>query len=478
MLKRTKIVATLGPSTDRPDVLNAILDSGVNVVRLNFSHGSADDHKRRAQAVRDAAKKLGKVVAILGDLQGPKIRIARFKDGPIHLKVGDPFVLDSELGNEDGDQTQVGLDYKELPQDSKPGDILLLDDGRMQLRVLDVQGTKVMTEAILSGPLSNNKGINKQGGGLSAAALTDKDKQDILTAAEIDMDYVAVSFPRTAADLEEARSLLQQAGSQAEIVAKVERAETVESDIALDAIILASDSVMVARGDLGVEIGDAELIGVQKKIINRARELNRTVITATQMMETMIKSPMPTRAEVFDVANAILDGTDAVMLSAETAAGDFPVEVVESMTRICQGAEQHQSAKPTVTSITRRGDRIDETIARSAMYTANHLVGIKAIICLTESGSTPRWMSRIRSGLPIYALTRHERTMRRMAIYRGVESLYFDATQVEASQLNDELLSFIKQHGQLSSGDLVILTRGAQIGEHGGTNSMQVLELP
>ncbi|WP_372741671.1 pyruvate kinase, partial [Neptunomonas sp.] len=428
MLKRTKIVATLGPSTDKPGVLEALIRAGVNVVRLNFSHGTANDHRQRAQAVRETARRIGKVVAVMGDLQGPKIRIAKFKTDRIELKSGDLFTLDGELSSTAGDQHQVGLDYKELPKDCLPGDVLLLDDGRMQLKVLKVNGSRVETEVLLNGPLSNNKGINKQGGGLSAAALTDKDKRDILVAAELDMDYVAVSFPRSAADIDEARTLLKAAGCRAEIIAKIERAETVADDEVLDALILASDSVMVARGDLGVEIGDAQLIGVQKHIINRARELSRTVITATQMMETMIKNPMPTRAEVFDVANAILDGTDAVMLSAETAAGDFPIEVVRSMTEICQGAERHQSARPSVTSITQHSDRIDETIARSAMYTANHLIGIKAIICLTESGSTPRWMSRIRSGLPIYALTRHDRIMRRMALYRGVEAMFFDAT--------------------------------------------------
>ena len=478
MLKRTKIVATLGPSTDKAGVLEELIRSGVNVVRLNFSHGTANDHRERAQQVREAARRLGKVVAILGDLQGPKIRVAKFKEERIQLKIGDKFVLDSELDSGAGDQHQVGLDYKDLPNDCSAGDILLLDDGRMQLKVLNVVGSRVETEVLLNGPLSNNKGINKKGGGLSAAALTDKDKRDIIVAAEIDMDYVAVSFPRSAADLEEARMLLRKAGSRAEIIAKIERAETVASDEALDALILASDGVMVARGDLGVEIGDAQLIGVQKQIINRARELSRTVITATQMMETMIKSPMPTRAEVFDVANAILDGTDAVMLSAETAAGDFPIEVVKAMTEICQGAERHQSARPTVTSITKRSERIDETIARSAMYTANHLVGVKAIICLTESGSTPRWMSRIRSGLPIYALTRNDRTMRRMALYRGVEAMFFDATALDDGKLNDEILAGLKAKELLESGDLVILTRGAQIGEHGGANSMQVLQVP
>lgn len=475
MLKRTKIVATLGPATDEPGVLEEILRNGVNTVRLNFSHGSADDHRKRAAAVRQTARKLGLPVAILGDLQGPKIRISRFQSDKIKLAVGDQFALDADLGNNDGDQTQVGIDYKALPQDSSPGDILLLDDGRVQLKVTAVNGMRIETEVIVGGPLSNNKGINRQGGGLSAAALTDKDRRDIKVAGDIDMDFIAVSFPRSAADLNEARDLLGAVNSRAEIVAKIERAETVESDEALDEIILASDGVMVARGDLGVEIGDAELIGVQKKIIQRARELNRFVITATQMMESMIENPMPTRAEVFDVANAILDGTDAVMLSAETAAGNHPIEVVKAMTEICQGAEKHQVSKPALTTISQNLECFDETIARSAMYTANHLIGVRAIICLTESGSTPLWMSRIRSGLPIFALTRNERTMRRTALYRGVEPIFFDATQIDKEKLNKEVLAGLKARKLLDEGDLVILTRGASLGTPGGTNSMQVL---
>ncbi|MGH1462324.1 MAG: pyruvate kinase [Neptuniibacter sp.] len=477
MLKRTKIVATLGPSTDKPGMLEEILRNGVNTVRLNFSHGSAEDHKKRASDVRQSARKLGLPVAILGDLQGPKIRIARFKNDKIQLSLGDRFVLDAALGNADGDQNQVGIDYKELPEDSAPGDILLLDDGRVQLKVTGVQGTRVETEVIIGGPLSNNKGINRQGGGLSAAALTDKDRRDIKVAGEIDMDFVAVSFPRCANDLHEARELLLAENCRAEIVAKIERAETVATDEALDEIILASDGVMVARGDLGVEIGDAELIGVQKKIITRARELNRFVITATQMMETMIENPMPTRAEVFDVANAILDGTDAVMLSAETAAGKNPIEVVKAMTDICQGAEKHQVSKPVPTTISQDLERFDETIARSAMYTANHLIGVKAIICLTESGSTPLWMSRIRSGLPIFAMTRNERTMRRTALYRGVEPIFFDATQIDKDKLNQEVLAGLKARKLLETDDVVILTRGASLGTPGGTNSMQILSV-
>ncbi|EOA6620693.1 pyruvate kinase, partial [Vibrio vulnificus] len=330
-LRRTKIVTTLGPSTDKDNVLEEIIRAGANVVRMNFSHGSAEDHKTRAEKVRNIAARLGRQVAILGDLQGPKIRVSTFKEGKIFLSVGDLFTLDSDLPKGEGDQKSVGLDYKALPQDVGPEDILLLDDGRVQLQVLTVDGNKVNTRVIVGGPLSNNKGINKKGGGLSADALTEKDKQDILLAAEIKVDYLAISFPRNGADMDYARRLARDAGLEAKLVAKVERAETVRNDENIDDIIMASDVIMVARGDLGVEIGDPELIGVQKKLIKRAKELNRVVITATQMMESMIENPMPTRAEVMDVANAVLDGTDAVMLSGETAAGKYPVETVRSM---------------------------------------------------------------------------------------------------------------------------------------------------
>ena len=327
-LRRTKIVCTMGPATDRDNNLEKIIAAGANVVRMNFSHGTPDDHIERAERVRAIAKKLGKTVAILGDLQGPKIRVSTFKDGKIFLNVGDKFILDAELPKGEGNQEAVGLDYKTLPQDVVPGDILLLDDGRVQLKVLSTEGAKVFTEVTVGGPLSNNKGINKLGGGLSADALTEKDKADIITAARIGVDYLAVSFPRSSADLNYARELAKQAGLDAKIVAKVERAETVVDEAAMDDIILASDVIMVARGDLGVEIGDPALVGVQKKLIRRSRQLNRAVITATQMMESMISNPMPTRAEVMDVANAVLDGTDAVMLSAETAAGQYPAETV------------------------------------------------------------------------------------------------------------------------------------------------------
>lgn len=476
MFRRTKIVTTLGPATDRDDNLRRIIAAGANVVRLNFSHGSPEDHLKRATQAREIAKELGVHVAILGDLQGPKIRVSTFKDNKkIQLKLGQTYILDAELAKGEGDENQVGIDYKQLPDDVNVGDILMLDDGRVQLRVERVEGRKVHTTVTVAGPLSNNKGINKQGGGLSAAALTEKDKADILTAAMIQVDYLAVSFPRSGADLEYARSLAQQAGSNALIVAKVERAEAVASDEAMDDVILASDVVMVARGDLGVEIGDAALVAVQKKLIARSRQLNKIVITATQMMELMISSPMPTRAEVMDVANAVLDGTDAVMLSAETAAGDFPEETVKAMANVCVGAESHPSVKVSKHRLDARFTSVEETIALSTMYAANHLEGVKAIIALTESGATPKLMSRISSSLPILGLSRHDTTLAKMALYRGVLPIYFDSTIYPADELAQKALESLTKAGYLHSGDLVLMTKGDAMETIGGTNTCKVL---
>lgn len=479
MFRRTKIVTTLGPATDRDDNLRRIIAAGANVVRLNFSHGSPEDHLERATRVRNIAKELGVHVAILGDLQGPKIRVSTFKDNrKVQLVLGQEFILDAELAKGEGDETQVGIDYKELPDDVVVGDILMLDDGRVQLKVERVEGRKVFTTVTVAGPLSNNKGINKKGGGLSAAALTDKDKADIITAARIKVDYLAVSFPRTGADLNYARDLAKAAGSNALIVAKVERAEAVATDEAMDDVILASDAVMVARGDLGVEIGDAALVAVQKKLISRSRQLNRVVITATQMMESMITSPMPTRAEVMDVANAVLDGTDAVMLSAETAAGDFPEETVRAMSNVCLGAEAHPSVKVSKHRMDERFSSVEETIALSTMYAANHLDGVKAIIALTESGATAQLMSRISSSLPIIALSRHETTLAKMALYRGVQPVYFDSTSFRADEVAAQALEAVRAAGYLTSGDMVLMTKGDAMETIGGTNTCKVLILP
>ncbi len=477
MTRRTKILATLGPATDSQERIEAILAAGANVVRMNFSHGQAQDHIERAQRVRDAARKLGKYVAILGDLQGPKIRVARFKDGAVTLSEGAAFILDAELDKNDGDETRVGIDYKALPDDVSNGDILLLDDGRIQLEVQNVKGREVHTKVTVGGKLSNNKGINRLGGGLSAEALTAKDKEDIKVAAQIGVDYLAVSFPRSGDDLNYARELAEAAGCKAKICAKVERAEAVASDQAIDDIISASDAVMVARGDLGVEIGDAELVGVQKKLISRSRQLNKVVITATQMMESMIESPMPTRAEVMDVANAVLDGTDAVMLSAETAAGNFPVETVKAMARVCEGAETHPSVKISKHRMDEQFSTTSETMALSAVYAANHLSSIKAIVGLTESGNTLKLMSRITTSLPIIALSRHADTLNSMALFRGVTPVYFDSSNSEPGQLKYDVINALKAHGLVESGDSFIMTYGDVMETVGSTNAMKIVEV-
>lgn len=471
MLRRTKILATLGPATDKPGVLEGLFNAGLDVVRMNFSHGSAQDHIDRANAVRELSKKTGRLVGILGDLQGPKIRIARFKDTKVCLNEGQSFALDINLDENAGDNTQVGITYEPLALEVKPGSRLLLDDGRIVMDVINVENMRVNCIVIVGGDLSNNKGINLLGGGLSAAALTDKDKEDIQTIAKIGADYVAISFPRCADDLHEARRLLREAGSDAGIIAKVERAEALE---VIDEIILASDGVMVARGDLGVEIGDANLPAVQKHMIKRARELNRVAITATQMMESMIDNPIPTRAEVFDVANAVYDGTDAIMLSAETASGKYPEKAVAAMHRICIEAEKQRSVRVSDHRIDTQFQRVDEAIAMSAMYMANHSK-INGIAALTESGATPLWMSRISSGIPIFAFSSSEKTLGRVTLYRGVFPFYFTHEAQDHVEVNRDIVNALKNRGQASEGDKFIITKGDLTGVQGGTNALKVI---
>ncbi|MCK5335041.1 MAG: pyruvate kinase [Gammaproteobacteria bacterium] len=472
-MRRTKIVATLGPATDDLKVLESLVVAGVDVVRLNFSHGTYEEQKWRADNIRKFAEKHGKAIGVLVDLQGPKIRTCKFKEGKVNLVEGDKFVLDAELGDEEGTNERVGLTYKRLPGDVVPGNVLLLDDGRMVLEVTDVIGHEVHTKVMHTGPLSNNKGINLQGGGLSAPALTDKDKQDIMSAAKIEADFVAVSFPRSASDIVECRKLLRDAGGHGAIVAKIERAEALDK---IDEIIEASEVIMVARGDLGVEIGDAELPAIQKDLIKRARSMDRVVITATQMMESMIENPIPTRAEVFDVANAVMDGTDAVMLSGETAAGKYPAKVVESMGRICEEAEKQRSTRVSDHRVDLTFGRVDEAVAMATMYTANHLK-VDGIAAMTESGSTPLWMSRISSGLPIYALTRHEQTKRRMTLYRGVYPMSINIDEIKQYQLSGHAQKVLLENGVVNKDDLIIITKGDKVGIDGGTNSMKIVRI-
>lgn len=475
-IRRTKIVATLGPSTDDPEMLARIIRAGVDVVRLNFSHSDADTHRKRAEMVRTLSAKYQRHIGILVDLQGPKIRIARFRNNKVILEEGAPFLLDINLPSQDGDETQVGISYPQLVTDVKVGDVLMLDDGRVELGVDRVEGGKVMCHVRTGGELSNNKGINLQGGGLSAVALTDKDKADIKTAAEINADFVAVSFPRSAVDIEEARRLLREAGGEAGIVAKIERAEAIEMPV-IEEIIKASDVIMVARGDLGVEIGDARLPGVQKDLITRSRALNRVVITATQMMESMVQSPLPTRAEVCDVANAVFDGTDAVMLSAETASGKHPDKAVEAMNRVCLEAEQHPLVRTSQRRVSEPFHRIDEAIAMATMFAANHL-NVKAIASLTVTGSTPLWMSRTSSGIPIFALTPDKKTCTRVTLFRGVYPLDFSMVTEDNYELNRAVIDEFLRHGLVDDDeDLVILTKGDLSGVRGGTNAMKIVRV-
>ncbi len=470
-LRRTKIVITLGPAVDDPEVMQRVIANGADVFRANFSHGDLATHEKRIDQVRQIAKSQGKEVAILVDLQGPKIRISRFKNKKIILKEGQSFVLDTDLGTNDGTEETVGLDYKTLPKDVHAGDTLLLDDGRIVMQVKKVQGGQIHCIVLAGGDLSDNKGINRLGGGLSAEALTDKDKQDIKDAARLHADYLAVSFPRNGKDIHQARDLLKAAGGHAGIIAKIERTEAIDN---LNDILEASDAVMVARGDLGVEIGDAELPAAQKLIIRSARKFCKPVITATQMLDSMTNSPIPTRAEVLDVANAVLDGTDAVMLSQETAVGKYPDKAVAAMDRICLSAEKNPSSKALRHRVDARFERVDEAIAVATMNTANHL-DIKAIIALTESGTTALLMSRVKSNIPIYGLSPHITTLRRLALYRGVYPILFDARHTDRRILNQSAVSELQNREIIDNGDLVILTKGDLIGVHGSTNSMKIV---
>ena len=469
MTRRTKIVATLGPASTDRKTLEAMIAAGMDVVRMNFSHGTADEHRKRVEMVRMLARRAGRAVGVLVDLQGPKIRIGKFKNDKINLVAGAKFVLDAECKL--GDENTVGLDYLNLPKDVRAGDTLLLDDGRIVLGVASVKGPRIHCIVEMGGPLSNNKGINRKGGGLSAPALTEKDKQDIKTAAELKADYLGISFPRSGADMKWARDLMRKAGGNALLVAKIERAEAIT---ALEEIIDASDVIMVARGDLAVEVGDAVVPALQKRMIRLAREKNKVVITATQMMESMISNPIPTRAEVSDVANAVLDGTDAVMLSGETAAGKYPVETVAAMARVCVEAEKEDQ---TFFERMRRDppSEVEEAIARATVFTANNL-RIKAIAALTQSGKTALLMSRMNTAVPIYALSSVVETSRRVALFKGVYPVKFKGVRNPELALNaaeDELL----KRGAVKDGDFIILTIGEPYGKAGGTNTMKIVKV-
>lgn len=475
MTRRTKIVATIGPASGHAEMIAKLLDSGVNVFRLNFSHGSAQGHRQQADIIRKvcAGKKMH--AAILGDLQGPKIRIGDLHKDIVTLVDGEEIILTVDDSRTKSDHC-IWVGYKALPDSVVAGDTLLLDDGMMQLTVLSTAGYDVHCVVKVGGELKSRKGLNRLGGGLSAPTITEKDLQDIDLAAELSLDFLAVSFPCCAADLDPVKNRLADLGADIRIIAKIERAEAVADEQTLNELILAADGVMVARGDLGVEVGDAQLIGIQKRIIRKALGANRPVITATQMMESMISSPVPTRAEVFDVANAVLDGTDAVMLSAETATGKYPVKVVEAMADACLGAEQQSDIRISGQRVNDRVEDISESVALSAIYAANHLDNVKASICLTESGTTALIMSRLSSSLPIYGISRHHQTCRRMALYRGVIPIYYDVTASD-KDIYQQALATVLSTGAIHTGDRVIITNGDIKGTGGMTNTLKILQV-
>ncbi len=471
MQRSTKIVATLGPASSSKEVISRMVVAGVDVVRMNFSHGTREEHLARAALVREAAHEAGRTVGMMCDLQGPKIRIGKFENGKVVLEKGAAFILDAECAT--GNAERVGLDYRELTKDVRPGDVLLLDDGRLVLDVGRVSGSEIFTTVRVGGELSNNKGINRLGGGLTAAALTAKDMQDIKTAVEMKADFIAVSFPKSGADMYMARELMRAAGGKAVVIAKMERAEAVA---AMGELVTASDGIMVARGDLAVEVGDAAVPALQKKLIRTAREQNKLTITATQMMESMITSPVPTRAEVSDVANAVLDGTDAVMLSAETAAGAYPAETVEAMARICLEAEKSDEVTLDREFLNRVFTRVDQSIAMAALFTAHHL-NVKAIAALTQSGSTALWISRLNSGVPIYALTPEITTRYRLSLYRDVFPLMISYHGHELGKMLEEAEEKLVEAGVVADGDLIVVTFGEPIGTSGGTNTMKIVKV-
>ena len=470
-LRQTKIVATLGPATDSDHEMKRLIEKGLNVVRVNLSHGTGDEHRKRIELVRKHAEWLNQPVGILADLQGPKIRITRFKDDRIILEEGKKFKLDVDMDENAGTRKRVGVTYKDLPRDVKLGDVLVVDDGNIVLKVTEVLDPVITTEVLVGGELSNSKGINRRGGGLTAASLTPKDHQDIRLAGELDVDYLAVSFVRNAIDVNFARELLQATGCDGGIVSKIERVEAVEN---IDEIVEASDGVMIARGDLAIEIGDAQLPGVQKRLIKVARNRNRFVITATQMMTSMVTNTTPTRAEVLDVANAVLDGTDSIMLSQESAIGKHPAKVVAAVNRICRGSE---STDRTMDRLERGGDQFsgtEEAVAMAAMYTARHY-DITAILALTESGSTAKWLSQTLSGIPIFALTSHASTQRRVTMFRGVHPVNFQMNMDSEVPIEHQAVSDILERGFIEKGDMLIVTRGELAGVKGGTNTMKII---
>lgn len=473
---RTKIIATVGPASNSVEVLEQLIANGCSVFRVNFSHGSHESHAESIQSIRTAAKNLNQYVAILGDLQGPKIRIGGIVGDSFDLEVGQPLILDSDIEDDQGSADGVSYVCATLAQACQPGRLLMLDDGRVQLEVTSVTGNAITTKVIGGNKLSSRKGINLKGGGLSEDALTEKDKRDIAFASQQNLDYLCVSFPVRPQDMHDARDLLDNEGCQAKLIAKLERAEVVESQEIIDAMIAASDGVMVARGDLAVEVGFEEVTSLQKQIVQRARSLNKPVIVATQMMESMIDSPVPTRAEVSDVANAVFDQADAVMLSAESAVGNYPVQTIKAVYDVIIATEKNIVTQVSKHRVELDFEDVDESIAMAAMYMSNHFKSIKAIICLTSSGNTALWMSRIKSHLPLVAMSFNDSTLNRVALYKGVKSAHLPFHE-EINHFLHDAVEHIRDLVHLESGDFIAITFGDVVGVNGFTNTLKILRV-
>lgn len=467
--RRTKIVATLGPASSDPERMAALVEAGVNVFRLNFSHGSADVHRNNVAVIRDIAARLDANVGILQDLQGPKIRVARFADDRITLAAGDTFTLTC-ADDSPGDQQRVGVTYPGLVNDVAVGDKLLLDDGRLTLRVTRLSGQDIQTEVVVGGTLSNNKGINIPNADLSIPALTDKDVEDLKLGAELDVDWVAMSFVRSRDDLLLARHYLSKEGSNAKLMAKIEKPTAVER---FAEILREVDGVMVARGDLGVEMPPEKVPQIQKLLIRACREAGKPVVTATQMLESMISSPSPTRAESSDVANAIYDGTDAVMLSAETAVGQYPIEAVRMMDRIARTVENDEHY---VQSMRSQAPRPDETTADAVSLGACDMasnLGARLIVTFTSSGTTALRVARNRPAAPVLALTPSERALRQLSVAWGVFPRLTDDIH-NTDEMVEVAHRVISERGLLDPGSRYVITAGVPFGMRGTTNMIRV----
>ncbi|MGV2903917.1 pyruvate kinase, partial [Microbacterium sp. AGC62] len=464
-MRRAKIVATLGPATSTYETVRALIDAGVDVARLNLSHGDYSVHENNYANVRRAAEDAGRPVAILVDLQGPKIRLGKFENGPYELAKGDIFKITTEdiIGNKD----ICGTTFKGLPQDVKPGDFLLIDDGKVRVEVVETDGVTVTTKVIVAGAVSNNKGINLPGVAVNVPALSEKDEDDLRWGLRIGADLIALSFVRNASDVTRVHEIMAEEGVRVPVIAKVEKPQAVD---ALEEIVDAFDSIMVARGDLGVELPLEAVPIVQKRAVEIARRMAKPVIVATQMLESMINSPVPTRAETSDVANAVLDGADAVMLSGETSVGDYPVVVVETMARIIESTEEHGLER--IAPLTAKPRTQGGAITLAALEVAE-FVDAKFLCVFTQSGDSARRLSRLRSRIPMIAFTPEPDIRRRMALTWGIRSTLVDMVQ-HTDLMYHQVDEYLLGNKLAEEGDKVVVISGSPPGIIGSTNDLRV----